>query len=145
MKRPKYQLKSTRDFTIFKFTSIGKNGIIEKIIHFEETQIEGVFNLGFGDLLPNDDYDDYIVTSNGDTEKVLATVASAVFLFTKNNKNIWIYAKGSTPARTRLYRMGINKYYDEISAHFEIYGLLNEEWLIFDKQSNYEAFLVKRK
>jgi len=29
--------------------------------------------------------------------------------FTDKEKDVWVYATGSTPARTRLYRMGITK------------------------------------
>jgi len=34
---------------------------------------------------------------------------SAVYAFTDKEKDVWVYATGSAPARTRLYRMGITK------------------------------------
>ena len=32
----------------------------------------------------------------------------------------WVYATGSTKTRTRLYQMGIAKYFDEVSDNFKI-------------------------
>lgn len=57
----------------------------------------------------------------------------------------WIYATGSTAARTRLYRMGINKYYDIVEADFEIFGQTQSEWERYQKGKDYEAFVIKRK
>ena len=41
--------------------------------------------------------------------------------------------------------MGISKYVDEIKNDFEIYGLKDNEWEIFKKEIDYDAFLIKRK
>ncbi|MFH1003912.1 MAG: hypothetical protein V1781_00190 [Bacteroidota bacterium] len=54
-------------------------------------------------------------------------------------------ATGSTKSRTRLYRIGISKYLNEIEKDYNIYGLRNEEWEHFIKDIEYEAFLAKRK
>jgi hypothetical protein len=56
-----------------------------------------------------------------------------------------VYATGSTKSRTRLYRMGISKYLEEIKADFEVYGELENGWEEFRKDVEYEAFLVKLK
>jgi len=56
-----------------------------------------------------------------------------------------VYATGSTKARTRLYRMGISKYYDEAAKDFEIFGERDKQWEQFEKDTEYEAFLVKVK
>lgn len=85
-----------------------------------------------------------MVSNNGDSEKVLATIVSAVYAFTDREKDVWVYATGNTPARTRLYRMGITKYIDEVRQNFEVYGLLNGEWEFFEKDIDYTAFLVRR-
>jgi len=54
-------------------------------------------------------------------------------------------ATGSTKSRTRLYRMGITKYFEEIQKDYFIFGLRNEEWENFEIGIEYEAFLAKRK
>src|SRR5690554_1018587 len=62
----------------------------------------------------NREIDDKTVSNNGDSEKVLATVVATVYAFSDKYPDSWIFATGSTKARTRLYRMGITRYIDEI-------------------------------
>lgn len=105
-----------------------------------------VFNLAFGDYDENaGGINDKIVTNNGDSEKVLATVASTVYAFTGRYPDSWIYATGSTEVRTRLYRMGLTNNLTEIAEDFYVYGLTNEQWEEFVSEEDYEAFLVTRK
>lgn len=86
-----------------------------------------------------------MISNNGDSEMVLATVVSAIYAFTDKNPDAWIYATGSTKSRTRLYRMGITKNLKEVKSDFQIYGELNKTWQEFEKEVDYESFLVKRK
>ena len=145
MNLPKYQLSAEKSLMVFEFVSVGRKGKIPKLIKFSETHIEGIFNLGFGDKdVKTDEVDDLKVSNNGDSEKVLATVVSAVYAFTDVYPEVWVYASGSTASRTRLYRMGINKYYEEVINDFEVYGLFNGQWITFDKKTEFEAFLVRR-
>ena len=91
--------------------------------------IENLYNLAFGDKhLNTGKLDDQIITDNGDLEKVLATVVSAIYAFADRYPECWIYATGSNAARTRLYRMGINKYFEIVIADFEIMGESRNEW-----------------
>jgi hypothetical protein len=76
---------------------------------------------------------------------ILATVVSTVYAFTDKYPDSWVFATGSTKARTRLYRMGITKYITEIKKDFQVFGLRDDEWEKFEKEVEYEAFLVKRK
>jgi len=41
--------------------------------------------------------------------------------------------------------MGITKHLKEVTKDFYVYGLHNDEWEIFDKGIEYDAFLAKRK
>ena len=75
----------------------------------------------------------------------MATVAQATLTFTKYHPESLVFAEGSTPIRTRLYRIGISQNLDVISETFFIWGLLNNEWQSFEKNTDYQAFLVKRK
>jgi len=59
--------------------------------------------------------------------------------------NSWIYATGSTESRTRLYRMGINKYYEIVVQDFEIMGEYRNEWERYEFGKDYQAFAVHRK
>ncbi len=146
MKLDKYQLKAEQDLTIFEFDSIGSKGKIPKLIEYTETNLKGFYNLAFGDKdEATGRINDEVVTNNGDTDKVLATVVSSVFAFTDKYPNAWVYATGSTPARTRLYRMGINKYLEEIDSIFEIYGELDNGWTNFEKEMEFDGYVIKRK
>lgn len=143
-----YELEANKDFTSFKFISIGVKGRISKIIQFIPIGIvsEAVFNLAFGDKVAGtEDYDDAIVSDNGDAEKILITIAHTVFRFTNRNPGCWIYARGGSPSRNRLYRMGISKYLDVISKDFRVMGEVKEDWELFSPGKNYSAFLFKRK
>jgi len=105
------------------------------------------YNLGFGDKDPiTGKINDKVVTNNGDTEKVLATVVSTVFTFTERNPNAYIYATGSNHVRNRLYRRGITKYLSEALDTFAIYGMLpNQEFEIFNPNTDYVGFLLHLK
>lgn len=131
----------------YEFLSEGPKGKVQKLIQFSlVNQDTSFFNLAFGDKnLETGEIDDLVITDNGDSEKVLATVVSAVYAFCDKFPKAWIYATGSTEARTRLYKMGINKYFDIVQEDFEIFGLTENEWEPFVKRKNYQAFVIQKK
>ena len=146
MKLEKYELKSGEYLTVFEFVSIGTKGRITKLVQYTPTNYKDLYNLGFGDMnLQTGDIDDNVISNNGDSEKVLATVVATLYAFSDKYKDALVFATGSTKSRTRLYRRGITKYLDEIQIDFEVYGEFEEEWDEFKKDIDYEAFLVKRK
>jgi hypothetical protein len=146
MKVDKYQLKAGQELLSYEFISEGPKGLIHKRIQFTLVNRRQVFNLAFGDKDPTTgNIDDLTVSNNGDSEKVLATVVGAVYAFCDRHPKAWIYASGSTSARTRLYKMGITKYYDEIKDDFDIFGQIGENWEPFEKGREYIAFLAQRK
>ena len=100
----RYEIEAGTNLTTFEFLSEGTKGQILKIIQFQPMNIDNIYNLAFGDKnLETGSIDDKIVTDNGDTEKVLATVVSAIYAFADYYPDSWIYATGSTVSRTRLY------------------------------------------
>jgi hypothetical protein len=146
MKLPRYELKAEKSLMVFEFTSEGPKGQIPKLIKFSETTLKGFYNLAFGDKnLETGEIDDTVVSNNGDSEQVLATVVSAVYSFTEQENEAWVYATGSTKSRTRLYRMGITKYFDEVKQDFLVFGLRDGEWEDFTKEIDFTAFVVRRK
>ena len=118
MNLPKYQLKSEQDLRTFEFISEGPRGYIKKLIVFQNTNIPNLYNLAFGDKTIDGKINDKSVSNNNDTEKVLATVISAVYAFFDKNPNCFLYATGSSKSRTRLYRIGITRFYDEMISDF---------------------------
>lgn len=146
MKYPKYSYTSEDQLLFYEFSSVGPKGKIKKVVEYSATTIENVYNLAFGDYNEQlDSIDDKSITNNGDSQKVLATVASTVYAFTGKYLNAWVHVTGSTAVRTRLYRMGITNNLTEISKDFYIYDLMNDKWEKFIVGEDYEAFLVTRK
>ncbi|MBI2967656.1 MAG: hypothetical protein HYY40_07565 [Bacteroidetes bacterium] len=146
MKLPKYPLASGDKLVTYEFISEGPKGLIHKRVQFKRTNLKNVYNLAFGDKDHNTgEIDDTIISNNGDSEKVLATVVATVYAFTDKYPDAVIYATGSTKARTRLYRMGIAKHLTEVTEDFEVLGERNDDWETFRKNIEYEGFLVKRK
>ncbi len=139
--------KTEAEFTIYEFVSEGRNGRVPKMVEYTETATAGVFNLAFGDYNEvTKTINDLSVTNNGDSLKVLATVASTVYAFLDKHPNAYIVATGSTNIRTRLYRMGITNNLAEITEDFLIYGLTeNGTWDEFEVGEDYEAFLITKK
>jgi len=146
MKYDKYQLESDKKLLVFEFISIGPKGKVKKIVQYSETNLKDFYNLGFGDKDENTgEISDLVITNNGDSQQVLATVASTVYAFTDKNPDAWIYARGSNNARTRLYRIGITNNLLEIKKDFDVFGLKDDKWHGFRKNVDYTAFLITRK
>ena len=69
----------------FRFTSIGPKGEVPKLVIYSKMRLKNYYNLSLGDKeLDTDTIDDYVVTDNKDSQKVLTTVAFSVFTFTNS-------------------------------------------------------------
>lgn len=141
-----YAFQIDVDVKTFEFISEGPNGQFKKAVQYLETTTAGLYNLGFGvkNELTNE-IDDQIITNNGDSQKILATVAKTLFLFTDQYPDALVMATGSTLARTRLYRMGITNNLLLIEKDFFVFGFKEGKWVKFEKNGPYDAFLVMRK
>lgn len=146
MKIDKYPVIIGETSMVFEFVSEGIRGSIPKLVIYSETHLHNFYNLGFGDKdEETGEIDDEVITNNGDSEKVLATVASTLYIFMEKYPDAMVFAMGSTKARTRLYRIGITNNLVEIQKDFDVYGLLESGWQPFEKQTEYRAFLVTKK
>ena len=148
MQYPSYSLTAFNRNYSYEFTSISDTQVIEKIINFTLLDIEDeLYNLSFGDknkdLINSNAIDDKVVSNNGDMVKILATLFQAILLFTQDKEVYKIIFRGSTPARTRLYRIAISNNYEELSNYFIIYGLTsNDDFVFFEKNTKYQGFLI---
>ena len=141
-----YAFVSGDQFLTYEFFSEGPRGKIAKVIQFSLIDEDDIYNLAFGDLNEETgELDDRVVTDNGDSKKVLATVVAAIYLFCEQLPNAWIYATGSTASRTRLYRINLNKYIEAAENDFHIIGQIEDEWETYEKGNHYKAFLVQKK
>ena len=146
MKNEKYNTKAIPSLMEFEFISSGPNGKIIKVIQYTPTNIPNIYNLGFGDKNNNTgDISDSVTSNNDDREKVLSTVAFTTLEFLNKYPNYSVLAIGLTPARTRLYQIGIMKNLIEIAEEISILGLHNDNWIPLKKGVNFEAFLASKK
>jgi hypothetical protein len=146
MKLDRYELKAGKNLITFEFVSEGPNGRMPKLVQFTPTNYKDLHNLAFGNKhSETGQIDDLAISNIGDSERILATVVATVYAFTDKYPEIWVYATGSTKTRTRLYRMGISKYWGDAKTDFHILGKINDEWEPFAVGVDYGAFAVKRK
>lgn len=145
MTLPKYPVLANGTHETYEFLSSGPKGTIKKVVNYQEIS-PGVFNLAFGDW---DEIEQRIKdntrSNNSDRDLILATVASTVIDFMKFHPGCILFAQGETPAKTRLYQMGINANWQEINSLFRISGFTEGTWESFMPGKNYEAFALKAK
>lgn len=150
MKMERYEHgRKSSDSHEYCFTSVGPKGEIPIIVQFKQTEIPEFVNLAFGNELPGGGLDHLARNGNNDRNKILATVAVAIIEFTNEHPNKIIFFSGSTPARTRLYRMAITLHLEELQKQFDVFGIFrsdsgtySEE---FRKEISYNSFAVIRK
>jgi hypothetical protein len=133
----------------YSFISIGKRNIT-KVVDFSPTSMKNLFNLGFGDLLPDGSIDDTANSNNGDIVKVLTTVVEIIRDFTANSPDIKIIFIGSTDDRTKLYARILRMYFEDFIKEFTITAFLKSgDFYVeveFDPQHalEYSGFFIKR-
>ncbi len=142
-----YNLSSDTSQVVFTFFSIGRKGIITKVVVYEHIN-ENNFNLAFGDYNSvTQTIDDLSVSNNGDLSKVLATVIKTMDMFFIKHPNATIFLKGSTSTRTKLYQRIITNNAKEVEKKYKIMGIELENetnYLPIDFLKNYVQFCIKR-
>lgn len=93
--------------------------------------------------------DDCVTNDNKDRNKILATVAATIYEFTIHYPEKYVFFTGSTPERTRLYRMAISNNLEELTADYEIYGVQWDSGTFmvepFLKGKSFFGFIIKRR
>ena len=147
MRNERYLIDISDASMTFEFDSEGSKGLIKKRVQYKLTHRRNVYNLAFGDVdVETNDFDDEVISNNGDSRKVLATVASTIYLFMEKYPKAIVYAEGRNPARTRLYRIGISNNLDELKEDFDVFGFLEGVgWYEYEKNKDYSAFSIKVK
>jgi hypothetical protein len=101
----RYQIENNVNSVYFEFVSKGNQGSIVKLVKYDLLYEKPlVYNLGFGDKTAKGEIDFDTISNNGDTEKVLATVAYTLVDFFQEYPNAIVYFVGLTKNRTRLYQ-----------------------------------------
>ena len=140
----------------YRFHSKGPKGKIELRVYFQKADLgeaPRLYNLAFGTWNADlQTIDDAVELRNGDMDKILATVVYSAFDFLTRNPSVYIFAQGSTAARTRKYQMGIARFLGDVPSGFEILGLVkdrapesgnaSQNWEKFRIGTKYMAFLL---
>lgn len=140
----------------FEFLSQGVNTFQMKVnytyLGIEPVTQKHLYNLGFGVVCFDsetglEDIDDKIITNNGDKDKILSTVALTAISFFDEHPNSILFFQGSSPSRTRTYQMAIGQNIEMLKKNFIIRGYVENSDLpeVFQKNKNYEAFLIEQK
>ena len=151
MQFPHYnEIQNSKDWMTFRFESTGPRGSVWKVVQFTPMLRRGYYNLGMGDWHGYEPLDFVGTTDNGDRDKVLATVAIVAYGWTERFRRRKVIFQGNSASRMRLYRMAINKGWDQLNAVFLIQGLHyapNGKMVIadYDPCKDFEAYLVQRR
>jgi len=140
------------DFTVldqahrFDFLSIGRTEIHKAIFYFT-TELPDFYNLVLAEIDTDGELDIYTVSDNGDMKFVLSTVYKTMAHFLDLKPEAVISFTGSTPARTRLYRIALSINLSDLHQNFDVYGVLEKESRpeLFCKNKNYRGFFICRK
>ena len=123
MNREKYSYSADQKNLVYTFFSVGIQGIITKVIIYEKIE-DGIYNLAFGDYdHSTGDINDKVISNNGDTVKVLATVIQTIQDFFENYPEAVLFIQGSTPTRTKLYTKIIRDNINDIETDFQVMAL----------------------
>jgi hypothetical protein len=142
-----YTKRSTPVVYDFSFESTGPNGRIPKRVEYELTLIDGksYLNLALGDWIKGIEYLDHLaISNNNDSYKIMSTVVATLIEVLQRHPDMFVYAEGSTRARTRLYQIGINSNLND-ESRINVFGLKNGVWEPFRKSINYKAFSAQLK
>jgi hypothetical protein len=143
----RYPYRVYDDCHLFEFESTGRNGTVTKrVIITPRVVDDALWNIALGDWdHVAGRFDPDHVADNGDTLKILGTVAWVAREFLNKYPDRAVVIQGSDAIRNRLYQMGIGKYISEIIAHVGIFGVVDNTYEVFQHGVNYDRFIaVKR-
>lgn len=144
MGKEKYSVKTNSNHLTYEFISEGPNGKIAKIWVYQH-MFDNFYNLTFGDFTNQHEIlDDLIVSDNGDTAKILYTVASTLYDFFQHYEGTIVFAQGSTHSRNRLYRRYLSQFLDIITENFMLFGELDGIIERFQKGKDYTSFYIHK-
>jgi hypothetical protein len=133
----------------FRFTSIGEERSIEKVIEFRKIPNSfNRWNLGFGDV-SGDDWNDDVISDNNDLRKVLQTVANSVYEFLVMHPNAQLFIVPLDKQRMLLYNRVFQQKWTDIEPIFDVKGILviNKISKVepYNPRKLYDYFVVKQK
>lgn len=128
----------------YTFLSVSDTKTVRKLVLYDLISTEfNLFNLALVDQLEDGTLDDLSVSDNNDMVRIMATVIHTMHLFLEARPDATIFFSGSTPSRTRLYRLAISQNIALFDETFTVKGLLNGEPEQYRPNTPYEGFTVQ--
>lgn len=144
MNQPNYSFSILNQALRFDFLSTGRS-VISKSIIYTKTQTPELYSLALVDNYSDGSSDDRSVSNNGDMEKILVTVFHTFSIFFQHYPNSIIAFNGSTPSRTRLYRIALSHELSNINKLYNVWGIVDETYQPFERDKAYLGFLLSLK
>lgn len=139
----KYKFTESSQGKVFKFLSIGSKGSIKKVVQFQETLVDNVYNAAMADEI--DEYLHYERQSNnGDILLIFSTLAAIIKRFSFLHPDAVILITSNDPQRIKVYQWRLNRAVQELSTKYDFFGQTEDgaPWEAFQKSKFYTACLV---
>lgn len=140
---PFVNLSDADEAPIYQFRSISKDRTILKLVLFTKLD-ENTYNVALVDITDDEELSDTVVSNNHDLKAVPSTVVQIMLDFLLANPTVALSIEGSTLSRTRLYRIVIATYFDELSLGFQIDGTVGTSGEPFKPNKPYDRFLIQK-
>lgn len=145
MKEKAYAFQLVREQALYEFTSTSTNRTIVKAVLLESSRTaERLFNLALMDADDQGELSDEVESRNGDLKNVLATVFRIIDHFLDRHPNKIISFRGNDERRHRLYRIAITHELQHLTRKFEIYGGKGNTIFLFEPNTRYEQYYIKK-
>lgn len=145
-----YPVDRVRNDLMFYFVSRNSDGNnpIYKVVTYVPVQRYGIhyYNLGLADYdVDTGQYNDIVISNNGDMRKILTTVVSTLPIFFGEHPDKIVHIEGSDQTRKDYYHKLINDYWYRIQELYFVEGCNNGTVEIFQKGMKYEFILISLK
>ncbi len=146
MEKPTYNVKSSDDGLKYFFDSISEDKVVKKVIAYLPSQDSPeLYQLIFGDLLPNGEIDVFSTSNNQDMKLVITTVVGTLSKFFEKYPRKMVAFTGSTSSRTRLYRATIAKFIETTELYYQVSGILDDDSIeLFNPHHKYYAYIIEQ-
>ncbi|MEO6282113.1 MAG: hypothetical protein ABIN80_29555 [Dyadobacter sp.] len=139
MNESSYEFTVLKEAHRFDFVSKGPINIVKSIVYFKTTD-PYLVTLSMGNPLPNGVLDVLTINDNGDRNKILATVIRSIGVFLNIHPDHTVMFSGSTPARTRLYKMVISKELHQLQNSYLVQGITESSIEVLIRVTTTSAF-----
>lgn len=145
MKEKAYPFKLVREYALYEFTSMSANKKIEKAVLLERSRtVNKLFNLALMDADEEGEFSDETESRNGDLRTVLATIFQVISHFLDRHPDELVGFRGNDERRHRLYRIAITHELHNLAREFEVYGGKNNTMLLFEPDTAYDYYYIKK-